>query len=49
MSERFTGVTFVVPCGAGKLDHAAPAAELYTGSMFLHTLQAFHISELLAR
>jgi hypothetical protein len=38
--DRFTGVTFVVPCGAGKLDHAAPAAELYTGSMFLHTLQA---------
>lgn len=25
---------YIVPCGAGKVDHAAPAADLYTGSMF---------------
>lgn len=38
--ERFTGITYVVPCGAAKLDHAAPARELYTGSGFRHTLTA---------
>lgn len=37
--ERFTGITYVIPCGAGKLDHAAPAGELYTGSMFQHTYE----------
>lgn len=24
----------VIPCGAGKLDHAAPARELYTGAQY---------------
>lgn len=31
---------FVIPCGAEKRSHAAPARELYTGSMFKHTLAA---------
>jgi hypothetical protein len=35
-----TQVTMVIPCGAGKLDHAAPARDLYTGQMFRHTLAA---------
>lgn len=30
----------VIPCGAGKQDTAAPAAELYTGSMFTLALAA---------
>jgi hypothetical protein len=30
----------VIPCGAGKQDTAAPAAELYTGSMFTLALTA---------
>lgn len=29
----------IIPCGSAKLDHAAPAAELYTGSMFLDALR----------
>jgi hypothetical protein len=29
----------IIPCGAAKLDHAAPAAELYTGSMFADALR----------
>lgn len=37
--ERFTGITYVIPCGAGKLDHAAPAKDLYTGSMFRQTYE----------
>ncbi len=36
--ERFTGITYVIPCGGSKLDRPAPARELYTGSMFRHTL-----------
>lgn len=36
--ERFTGITYVIPCGGAKLDRPAPARELYTGSMFRHTL-----------
>jgi hypothetical protein len=36
---RFTGITYVIPCGAAKLDHAAPASELYTGQMFRHTYE----------
>lgn len=32
-------IVYVVPCGAEKADHAAPAADLYTGSMFRHTYQ----------
>lgn len=33
-------IVYVVPCGAAKLDHAAPARELYTGSHFRNTLAA---------
>lgn len=32
-------ITYVVPCGGAKLDHAAPAHQLYTGSMFRHTFE----------
>lgn len=39
MTHLFSGITYVIPCGAGKLDHAAPAAELYTGTMFRHTYE----------
>jgi len=38
--DRFTGITMVVPCSGAKLDHAAPARELYTGTMTQHTLAA---------
>ena len=31
---------YVIPCGAAKLSHPAPARELYTGAMFRHTLAA---------
>jgi len=31
-------ITYVIPCGAGKLDRPAPARDLYTGAMFKHTL-----------
>lgn len=34
----FPGITYIIPCGAGKLDRAAPARHLYTGSMFRHAL-----------
>lgn len=34
----FRGITYVIPCGGGKQPHAAPARDLYTGSMFRHTL-----------
>lgn len=30
----------MIPCGAEKLDHAAPARDLYVGTMFRHTLAA---------
>lgn len=30
----------VIPCGADKVDHASPAAELYTGQMFTLALAA---------
>lgn len=33
----YPGITYVVPCGGKKLDHAAPARELYLGQMFRHT------------
>jgi hypothetical protein len=36
--ETYQGITYVIPCGGAKLDRPAPAAELYTGSMFRHTL-----------
>ena len=32
--------TYVIPCAGAKLDHPAPARDLYTGSMFRHTLAA---------
>lgn len=32
------GITYVIPCGGAKLDHAAPARDLYIGQMFRHTL-----------
>ncbi len=34
----YPGITYVIPCGGMKLDRAAPAAELYIGSMFRHAL-----------
>lgn len=34
----YPGITYVIPCGGAKLAHAAPAAELYVGSMFRHAL-----------
>jgi hypothetical protein len=39
MTEVYQGITYVIPCGGAKLGHAAPAAQLYTGSMFRHTLE----------
>lgn len=33
-------ITYVIPCGADKEDHPAPARDLYTGAMFRHTLTA---------
>lgn len=38
-AQRFTGITYVIPCGAAKLDHAAAARDLYTGQMFRHTYE----------
>lgn len=34
----YPGVTYVIPCCGAKLDHPAPARDLYVGSMFRHTL-----------
>ena len=31
---------YVVPCGAAKLDHAAPASDLYIGGQFRYVLNA---------
>lgn len=31
--------TYIIPCGDAKLDHLAPARDLYTGTMFRHTLR----------
>lgn len=39
-ATQYDGITYVIPCGAGKLDHPAPARDLYTGSMFRHTLHS---------
>lgn len=36
-APEYPGITYVVPCGGAKLDHPAPARDLYTGSMFRHT------------
>ncbi len=33
----YPGITYVVPCGADKLDRPAPARDMYRGSMFRHT------------
>jgi hypothetical protein len=33
-------ITYVIPCGGAKLDRPARARDLYTGSMFRHTLTA---------
>lgn len=38
-AEQYTGITYVIPCGGVKLDHAAPAHQLYVGSMFRHTFE----------
>ena len=35
-----TTTVLVIPCGAAKLTEAAPARDLYTGSMFRHQLAA---------
>lgn len=32
--------TIIIPCGGKKLDHIAPAAELYQGSLFTYQLAA---------
>lgn len=40
--RRQRPVTYVIPCGAAKLDHAAPARELYVSSMFRMALDAAH-------
>jgi len=39
-TTAYTGITYVIPCGAAKLDAPAPARDLYTGAMFRHTLAA---------
>lgn len=39
-TAHYTGITYVIPCGAHKLDHPAAARDLYTGPMFRHTLTA---------
>jgi hypothetical protein len=33
-------ITYVIPCGGAKTDRPVPARDLYTGSMFRHTLNA---------
>lgn len=38
-APAYDGITYVIPCGGAKLDHAAPARDLYTGQMFRHTLE----------
>jgi hypothetical protein len=40
MSGQYTGITYVIPCGAAKADQPTAARDLYTGSMFRHTLAA---------
>jgi hypothetical protein len=36
--SRFEGITYVIACGAAKLDHPAAARDLYVGTLFRHTL-----------
>jgi hypothetical protein len=38
-----TAVTVVIPCGDRKAPHPAAARDLYTGSMFRHTLAAAEV------
>lgn len=38
MADLYEGITYVIPCGGAKLDHAAPGRALYVGQMFRHTL-----------
>ncbi|MFY1595574.1 DUF7221 family queuine tRNA-ribosyltransferase-like protein [Micromonospora sp. WMMD737] len=38
-APAYSGITYVIPCGATKLDRSAPARDLYVGSMFRHTLE----------
>jgi hypothetical protein len=40
ISANYQGITYVIPCGGQKLDRPAKARDLYTGSMFVHTLAA---------
>lgn len=37
-STQYQGITYVIPCGAAKLDQPAPAGRLYTGQHFTHAL-----------
>lgn len=37
-------IWYVIPCGNEKLPHAAPAAELYQGQQFTHTLEKTQIA-----
>jgi hypothetical protein len=39
-AQRAAQAVVVIPCGGAKLDTAAPAAELYTGSAFREALAA---------
>lgn len=39
MATFYPGITYVIPCGAEKLDRPAPARDLYTGQMFRHALR----------
>jgi hypothetical protein len=43
-STQYDGITYVIPCSAGKLGRPAPARDLYTGPMFRHTLAAAQAS-----
>jgi hypothetical protein len=37
--NNMTALTYVIPCSAAKLSHAAPARDLYVGQTFKHTLE----------
>jgi hypothetical protein len=36
--REYEGITYVIPCSGAKLDHPAPARNLYTGQHFHHAL-----------
>ena len=38
------GITYIIPCAGSKLDRPAPARDLYTGTMFRHTLNAAEVN-----